>query len=191
MTKIKLLSAYDLKTRLKKIMPFMSTEEDRACLCGVYLEYKGGTLTATATNGHILCTMEWDLPEENERQEPFSVICPSSAVKNLVKIISAKQTADGGAIVNILDNGKTIEFDLFYFKYKASCVDGSYPDYKKLVPEGNISVQEGFDANYLTSVLKAMGRSIVDINVDDTKGAHLFSSQNEDGVRCVVMPKRQ
>jgi len=125
MTTIKLLSAADLKSRFKKIVPFMSTEDSRYYLQGVYLEYSNGNLRATATNGHILCTMEWDLPEQ-EKQEPFQVICPALAVKNLVKNITAKKDEDGGVMITVSGEAKKkIIFDLFEFKYESQCIDGN------------------------------------------------------------------
>ncbi len=191
MTKIKLQSALDLKNRFKKIIPFMSTEETRYYLNGVFLEYKDGNLRATATNGIILCTMEWDLPEQGV-QEPFSVICPALAIKNLVKNISAKKETDGGVLLSISKDKKTIEFDFFEFKYETRCIDGTFPDYSKVIPLGKDSLKTGMNAKYLVSVLKALNNSPVDIAVDDAQNAahsaHLFSSQAEDGIKCVIMP---
>lgn len=194
MTTIKLLSAADLKSRFKKIIPFMSTEDSRYYLQGVYLEFANGNLRATATNGHILCTMEWDLPEQ-EKQEAFQVICPALAVKNLVKNITAKKDEDGGVLLTISgDAKKTIKFDLFEFKYEAQCIDGTFPDYSNVIPKGTDRLKSGLNAKYLISVLKALNNSPVDIAVDDAKEAanqpHLFSSQDEDGVKCVIMPIR-
>lgn len=192
MTTIKLLSAADLKSRFKKIIPFMSTEDTRYYLQGVYLEYENGNLKATATNGHILCTMEWDLPEQ-DKQEPFKVICPATAVKNLVKNITAKTNEDGGVLITVLGDGKkVIKFDLFEFKYEAQCIDGTFPDYSKVIPSGKDKLKSGMNAKYLISVLKALNNSPVDIAVDDAANAanqpHLFSSQAEDGIHCVIMP---
>lgn len=191
MTTIKLLSAADLKARFKKIAPFMSTEETRYYLKGVYFEYKNQHLTATATNGHILCTMEWELDSESEDGE-FNVICPAQAVKNLIKIITAKKAEDGGVLMTV--DGNNIEFDLFDFKYKTRCIDGAYPDFKKVIPSGKERLAKGMDAGYLVDVLKALGNNPVNIEVDDKENAahqaHLFSSNDEDGVRCVIMPKR-
>lgn len=194
MTTIKLLSAADLKSRFKKIIPFMSTEDSRYYLRGVYLEYANGNLRATATNGHILCTMEWDLPEQ-EKQEAFQVICPALAVKNLVKNITAKKDEDGGVVIAILgDEKKTIRFDFFDFKYEATCIDGTFPDYSAVMPKGKDRLKSGLNAKYLISVLKALNNSPVDIAVDNAGEAanqpHLFSSQDEDGVKCVIMPIR-
>lgn len=189
MSKIKLTSACDLKTRFKKILPFMSTEDSRYYLKGVYLEYANNNLRATATNGHILCTMEWDINNE-EAQEPFSVICPDFAVKSLIKIISAKKNTDGGVMLSVDD--QNIEFDFFDFKYKTRAIDGTFPDYTKVIPDGKESLKKGLNAKYLISVLNALGNSPVDIEVDDAKEAantpHLFSSKDEDGVKCVIMP---
>jgi len=194
MTKtIKLMDAADLKNRFKKIVPFMSTEETRYYLNGVYFEYANNNLRATATNGHILCTMEWELTEKND-VEPFNVIIPASAIKNLIKIIPAKKKEDGGVMLTISSNDTICEFDFFDFKYKAKCVDGTFPDYSEVIPKGKDSLKKGMNAKYLTAVLNALGNNPVDIEVDDATQAanqpHLFSSEAEDGIKCVVMPMR-
>ena len=193
MTTIKLLSAVDLKSRFKKIAPFMSTEDTRYYLNGVYFEYKNQTLKATATNGHILCSMDWELNEESEDGE-FNVICPAHAVRHLLKIISAKSSTDGGVLVTVSDDKKYIEFDFFDYKYKTACVDGTYPDYSATIPKPNERITKGMNAKYLVAVLNALGNSPVNIEVDKLEGAesspHLFSSDDEDGVKCVIMPIR-
>ncbi len=193
MSTIKLLSAADLKSRFKKMIPFMSTEETRYYLQGVYFEYENGNLKATATNGHILCTMEWQsAAEQEENIAPFSVICPANAVKSLVKIITAKEDKDGGVLMTVTND--SIEFNFTDFKYKTHTVDGTYPDYTKTIPSGKVSLKKGLNARYLKSVLVALGNSPVDIEVDDAANAtsqpHLFSSADVDGVRCVIMPMR-
>lgn len=193
MSTIKLLSAADLKQRFKKIIPFMSTDETRYYLQGVYFEYANNNLKATATNGHILCHMEWELAEEqHDKAEPFSIICPANAVKNLVKIITAKEDKDGGVLLTV--SGNTIEFNFTEFKYKTDAVDGTFPDYNKVIPTGKSSLKKGLSAKYLKAVLTALGDSPVDIEVDDATQAasqpHLFSSKDEDGVKCVIMPIR-
>jgi DNA polymerase III sliding clamp (beta) subunit (PCNA family) len=196
MNTIKLLSAVDLKNRFKKIKPFMSTEETRYYLCGVYFEYENRLLKATATNGHILCTMEWELAAEDDgiSSEPFKIICPSSAVNNLIKIISAKKASDMGVLMHVSDDLRSIEFDFFDYKYKTNTVDGSYPNCSNVIPKGKESLQKGLNASYLVDVLKALNNSPVDIEVDDSTNAasqpHLFSSKDEDGIKCVIIPMR-
>lgn len=169
----------------------MSTEEARYYLCGVFLEYKNQHLKATATNGHILCSMDWELDSESPDGE-FNVICPAQAVKDLVKIISAK--SEGGVLINVSEDRKYIEFDLFDFKYKTACIDGSYPDYSKIIPSGSEQLTKGLNASYLIDVLKALGNNPVNIEVDSKKDiasqGHLFSSNDADGVKCVIMPIR-
>jgi DNA polymerase III sliding clamp (beta) subunit (PCNA family) len=190
MTTLKLLSAADLKNRFKKMIPFMSTEDTRHYLKGVYFEYENNTLKATATNGHILCNMEWQLTESVG--EDFNVIVPAHAVKHLVKIITAKNAEDGGVLLHF--DGTEITFTFTDFSYQTKAVDGAYPDYSQFLPKGKDRLQTGLNASYLIDVLKALSNSPVDISVDDSENAasqpHLFASKDEDGVRCVIMPMR-
>jgi DNA polymerase III sliding clamp (beta) subunit (PCNA family) len=176
------LNASDLKSRFKKLTPFMSKEATRYYLQGVYLEYADNRLKATATNGHILCTMEWDVEGEHE---PFAVICPAGAVSHICKI---------GTVHDVLiqTDGKYIEFDFFDFHYKTPVVDGTYPDYNNIIPEGKSRLQKGMNAKYVIAALKALDNKPVNIEVDSNLESvpHLFSSDEVEGIRCVVMPQR-
>lgn len=190
MITLKLISASDFKARLKKLIPFMSTEDTRYYLNGVLFSYKDGVLTLVATNGHILCCMEYNIVTE-EPQPDFEVICPSRAIKHLTKVISATKETDGGLLINISEDNE-IEFDFFDFKYQVSAIDGTYPSYKDVIPLGLHSLNKGLNAKYLTTVLKALDNAPVDIQVDENPGvsAHLFSSSKVEGIQCVIMPMR-
>lgn len=187
MTTIRLESK-DLKSRFKKIAPFMSKEETRYYLCGVYFYYNGaGLLKMVATNGHILCEMDCNVDDLTQTGEVYSIIVPSEAVNHLVKILPS--TANTGISIEL--KGNRLVFDLHDFKYETALVDGTFPDYSKVIPEGNVKVQEGFSAKYLTDVLKALGHQAINISTNEGGWQpHLFTADSEDGIKCVIMPMR-
>lgn len=184
----------DFKDRLKKLKPFMSTEETRYYLCGIFFQFKDSILTAAATNGHILQEQVFDVETELSKQygKEFSVICPRAAIEHLIKIIPTKEEA--AFTMQVIDDGANIRFDFFEFEYITATVDGTYPDYEKLIPKGTVSLQSGLNAGYLIAALAALGNTAVDICVDDKEKAdqtpHLLTSSETKGIRCVIMPAR-
>ena len=180
------ITANFFKDRMKKIKPFWSTEKTRYYLCGVYFEYDGEAMKATATNGHILCQMTIDI--EHDNGIPFAVICPKSAIENLSKILGKS----GSFTMHVSPDGKIIRFDMADHEYSTNTIDGNFPDYSRVIPKGSHSMREGINAQYLHDCLKALGDVPVDISVDDKEQsasvAHLLTSQKAKGITCVVMP---
>jgi DNA polymerase III sliding clamp (beta) subunit (PCNA family) len=183
------LEAADFKDRLKKMKPFICTEETRYYLNGIYFVYDGTSLKATATNGHILCEMT--IPFTPTTGKPFAVICPRKAVDDLIKILGK---AEGAVSMSIVDEGRRIRFDFFDVEYFTKTIDGPYPDCTRIIPTGKDQMREGLNAGYLLSVLNALGNMPVDISVDDEAQAasspHLLTSKQADGIKCVIMPMR-
>jgi DNA polymerase III sliding clamp (beta) subunit (PCNA family) len=188
------LDAKDLKGRLKKMKPFMSTEETRYYLNGIFIRYDNQELTLCATNGHILQEQVFQVEAElSENLEPFSVICPRAAIEHLIKVIPTSKDAPF-LTMQVISDGDDIRFDFFEFEYITSVVKGTFPDYQRIIPAGGVRLQSGLNASYLIDALKALNESAVDICVDSQGAAehqpHLLTSSKADGVKCVIMPMR-
>lgn len=188
------IDSLEFKNRMKKMKPFISTEETRYYLNGVYLEYDGQyELKATATNGHILRQMILPLSDSHEPcGEKVAGILPRQAIDHLDKIIS-KSTGGLGALVTFED-GANILFDFGDVTYRTHLIDGTFPHYTRVIPNGEVSLKKGMRAEYLMAALKALGNNPVDISTDDegkeSSAAHLFSSPEQGDVKCVIMPMR-
>jgi DNA polymerase III sliding clamp (beta) subunit (PCNA family) len=188
------LASADLKDRLKRMVPFMSTEETRHYLNGVLFHYKDDNLTLCATNCHILQEQIFVVePELSENYGgEFEVIVPRNAIDHLVKILPSDD--EGLLTMQVIDGGKNVRFDFFSFEYITEAIDGKFPDYKGLIPKGKVKLQTGLNARYLVAALKALNNKAVDICVDNKEdadtSAHLLTSSEVDGTRCVIMPMR-
>ncbi len=194
MTTLK-IDSLNFKDILKKMTPFISKEETRYYLNGIYLEFDGHQLKATATNGHILAQCFLVLQgSDHEGQPSVSGILPKEAVKHLIAIIT-KETGGLEALVTF-EGGHHILFDFGGTEYRTKLIDGVFPDYNRVIPKGSVSLNEGINAKFLLAALKALDNSPVDIRVDDEENAasapHLFSKANADAneMRCVIMPMR-
>lgn len=182
------------KERLKKLKPFISTEETRHVLNGVYVIYDNLTLTLVATNGHILQEQVFDCEVQlSEQYSKFSCILPRTAVDALIKIMPAKKESMFTMQIVDSDAGPCLRFDFFENEYITALIEGDYPDYKAVIPRGEVALQSGLAAGYLIDALKALGNEPINICIDkgdDGLKPHLLTSDTVAGVRCVVMPTR-
>lgn len=131
----------------------MSDEQTRYYLCGAYLEPKA----VTATNGHKLSSVKHDLPE-------FApVIVPSDTVALAPK---------GKCTVRI--NERKIQFVADDVTITSSLVDGSYPDYERVIPRGLDNV-----AVYDAAAMKAAADRVAIVSQDRTPSVLLDLTSDE------------
>ena len=133
------LSAGDLKGLIDRTKFAISTEETRYYLNGIYLHAfassKQKALRAVATDGHRLARVEMLLPEGAENMP--GVIVPRKAVNELRKLI---ETTTGSVAVSLSDSRVRFAFDDVVLTSKL--IDGSFPDYHRVIPTGNDKVLE-------------------------------------------------
>lgn len=181
----------ELKAKFKKMLPFMSEDEVRYYLCGIYCKYFNGKLTLCATNGHILCEIIQDL--EACEDGSFSLIIPATSVKHLINVMPNNQSCPV-ILMKVSRDNRVIEFESDDFSYSTKAIDGDFPNYQELIPDGTNKMREGMQAGYLMSALKALGNTPVDISVDDDEdpstSPHLLTSREAEGIKCVIMPMR-
>lgn len=186
------LNAKDFRERLAKIKPFMAIDDMRHYLRGVHVSLSAQELTLVATNGHILQEQVFDAETElSETYDDFAVLCPKGAVDHLIKIVPNDDKKC--LTMQVIDGGKHIRFDFFEFEYVTATVDSAlFPNYQKVMPKGDVSLQTGLNANYFVAALKALGDAPVNISIDDgidgTRQPHLLTSDDVKGIRCVIMP---
>jgi DNA polymerase-3 subunit beta len=128
------LTASELKRLIDKTQFAISTEETRYYLNGIYLHTfgsnKASTLRAVATDGHRLAQVELPLPDGATGMP--GVIVPRKAVGEVQRLIE-----DNDAEVTIeLSQGK-IRFTLGSVVLTSKLIDGTFPDYGRVIPTGN------------------------------------------------------
>lgn len=136
----------------------MSTEEVRFYLQGVYLHPFNGTLRAVTTDGHRLARIDSAV-----ECATAGVIVPRKTV-NLVK----KLLADGDALVKV-SAGKIL-FDLGHTVVISKVIDGTFPDYTRVIPsdhvtEATVSAADVKQASGLVSLVSAEKNRAVKISV--------------------------
>lgn len=128
------LSAETLHALVDRTRFAMSTEETRYYLNGIYLHAaeSDGTpvLRAAATDGHRLARMEVPLPDGAEGMP--GVIVPRKAVGEILKLID-----ESAGDVSISLSETKIRFALDNVVLTSKLIDGTFPDYDRVIPFGN------------------------------------------------------
>ena len=124
----------ELKRLFEKARFAISTEETRYYLNGIYLhslESDGGRkLRAVATDGHRLAQVETDCPAGAEGMP--GVIVPRKAVGEIIKLLESDQTP-----VEIALSQAKIKFTVGEVVLTSKLIDGSFPDYARVIPTTN------------------------------------------------------
>jgi DNA polymerase-3 subunit beta len=129
------LPAETLKQIIDKTRFAISTEETRYYLNGIFLHVAGGegsepVLKAAATDGHRLARVTLPRPEGAENMP--DVIVPRKCVAELRKLLDE---VDGSVGVSL--SPTKIRFDLGRALLTSKLIDGTFPDYSRVIPTGN------------------------------------------------------
>src|SRR6201995_3746136 len=157
------LPAGDFKGLIDKTQFAISTEETRYYLNGIYLHTAGAsktpTLRAVATDGHRLAQVELPLPEGAAGMP--GIIVPRKAVIEVRKLIDE---TEGDISISLSDSKIRFGFDNVTLTSKL--IDGTFPDYERVIPTGNDKVLEAerkplFDAvDRVSAISSEKSRSI-------------------------------
>ena len=112
----------------------ISTEETRYYLNGVYLHVAEGedgrVLRCVATDGHRLARIDAPLPAGAERMP--GVIVPRKTVNELRKLLE-----DDEADIAISVSETKVRFATSEIALTSKVIDGTFPDYTRVIPTGN------------------------------------------------------
>jgi len=131
------LSAQQLRSLIDRTRFAISTEETRYYLNGIYLhaaESEGTqVLRAVATDGHRLARVEEPLPD-GARQMP-GVIIPRKTINEVRKLLDEVS----GSVETALSDTR-IQFQADAVRLTSKLIDGTFPEYERVIPRGNDKV---------------------------------------------------
>jgi len=140
------LTAADLRDLIDATRFAISTEETRYYLNGIYLhKAEDGNLCAVATDGHRLALTRQALPS-GASQMP-SVILPRKAVGELRKLLD---DYDGDVSVGLSET--RAEFGFGAVRLTSKLIDGTFPDYTRVIPAGNDRIMQVDAASFSAAV---------------------------------------
>ena len=128
-----------LRSLLGRVQFAMSTEETRYYLNGIYLHLDGHTMVSVATDGHRMAILRRRLDgnfpfAEFQEHVVTGIILPRLAVQRV--LVNLPKTG-GNAAVDCQFSKDTpgwISFDTGTAKIVTRAIDGSFPDYTRVVP---------------------------------------------------------
>ena len=129
------LPAGELRKLIDRTRFAISTEETRYYLNGIFfhaLDDGAARLRTVATDGHRLARAEVALPEGATGMP--SVIVPRKTIGELRKLIDEP---DADTAVEIRLSSARIRFDVGPAVLRSRLIDGTFPDYERVVPTGN------------------------------------------------------
>jgi DNA polymerase-3 subunit beta len=133
------IPAARLRRLIDKTRFAISTEETRYYLNGIYLHTipgeDGEALCAVATDGHRLARVQSELPEGASGMP--GVIVPRKTVGELRKLID-----EGDGAVAVALSRTKIRFDFGPVRLTSKLIDGTFPDYGRVIPTHNDKVLE-------------------------------------------------
>jgi DNA polymerase-3 subunit beta len=174
------LNAADLKKLIDKTQFAISTEETRYYLNGIYLHAAGtgktATLRAVATDGHRLAQADLPLPTGADGMP--GVIVPRKAVSEMQRLIE-----DSEADVAVELSPSKIRFSIGDVVLTSKLIDGTFPDYARVIPTGNdkelVVDKQDFEAavDRVSTVSSERGRAV---KLSLTGGRLVLSVTNPD-----------
>lgn len=128
------LAAEDLRSLIDRTQFAISTEETRYYLNGIYVHVvdgdQGAMLRAVATDGHRLARVEVSAPAG--AAEMPGVIVPRKTVTEMRKLID-----DVSEPITVSLSDTKIRFAVGSAVLTSKLIDGTFPDYQRVIPEGN------------------------------------------------------
>ena len=164
------MSVSELKGVIDRTKFAVSTEETRYYLNGVYMHAKNtGTanvLRIVATDGHRLACVESPLPQGADKLN--GVIIPRKTITEIRKLLD-DTTAENVAL-SMSDN--KVRFTLDEVTLTSKLIDGTYPDYERVIPTDN-------DKSLEMSV-KALATAVdrVSVVAERTRAIKMITGQN-------------
>ncbi|MBR1777595.1 MAG: DNA polymerase III subunit beta [Alphaproteobacteria bacterium] len=143
------LKASDLRDLIDRTSFAVSTEETRFYLNGIYLHEaiskEEKILRAVATDGHRLACAETVFPEGAAGMP--GIIIPRKAIGELSKLLAEEQ---GDVRIDL--SVYKIRFAFGDLVLTSLLIEGTYPDYERVIPTENDKIME-VDAQALTAVV--------------------------------------
>lgn len=154
------IAAHELSDLFDKTAFAASTEETRYYLNGVYLTQDDGRMTGVATDGHRLALWRSSVTDDFP-----SVIVPSGTIAAL------HMPESGNVSVSISET--KIRFATDDWVMVSKVVDGTYPDYNRIIPSESESVAK-FSGQDLKAAVDRVG-----VVLDKVSNAVVFSVTQE------------
>jgi DNA polymerase-3 subunit beta len=151
-----------LKKSLQQVVMAASTDEARPVLTGIFLHTNEGKLYMAATDSYRLAEKQL-----GTNSEAISLLVPVSAMQDVLRIVS-----DFEGDVTISNDEQQISFQVGDVELVARLIEGTYPDYRKLIPQSfettaNLKRADLLNVTKVSSLFARESAGSITINVDE------------------------
>lgn len=177
-----LIAASALNRLIDKAKFAISTEETRYYLNGIYLHVTDGDgprmLRSVATDGHRLARVECPAPAGSEDMP--GIIVPRKTVLEISRLL---EDVDGDVEIAVSD--AKIRFAVNGAVLTSKLIDGTFPEYSRVIPEGNdkvlsVNAREFAQAVDRVSTISTEKSRAVKLNLEQDR-LHLTVTNPESG----------
>ena len=173
----------DFKEMVQQVAFAASSDEARPVLQGVQTTIAGSEISMAATDGFRISVRKVGLTEP--AQKPSTIIIPARALSELARI-----AGDGeGVVCMIVPSGRgQVVFRLEAAELVSQLIDGSFPDYKVILPRSFkshtiVSTASLLKACRQAEIIARNGNNVVRLNMQpnaDRPGQVEVSAQSEE-----------
>lgn len=135
--------AGELKKALQQVVVAASNDETRPVLTGVRIHSVDGVVYIAATDSYRLTEKRLSV-----KKDDVSLLVPVSAMHDLLRILG-----DATDVVEVLSDDQQVSFRVGDAELVARLIEGSYPDYRKLIP-ANFATKAEVERADLVNVTK-------------------------------------
>lgn len=168
------------------VVPAVSLDESRPVLSGVYCKIDNSTLTVAATDSYRLA--QYSLTQVSE--DSIEIIVPYRTILELIRIVKS----DDIKSVEVGITSNEIIFSTEDFSLTSQLIEGSYPDYTKIIPDKSSTtiVVEKDDLQSALKVASLFSRENANtITIQsDKKEIHIHSEGAQVGTNISKVPAR-
>lgn len=158
----------------------ISTEETRYYLNGIYLHSangdSGACLRAVSTDGHRLALSDYPMPEG--ASDMAGIIIPRKTILELRRLLESDEE-----VVEISTSESKVRFSLGRATLTSKVIDGTFPDYERVIPRNNEHLMTVDNAEFARAVDRVSTMAVErlrPIKLTMTTNDLLLSFQNQD-----------
>ena len=175
------ISAKDFYKGVTRVAFSVAADESRPVFSGIYLNYEDGDLTLVGSDGFRLT--EVILTDVSDGKHNFSLVLPAKTVTEISKIFNK---CEDPLEIFVNNTNNLCLFKCDDVTISSRLIEGSYPDYKKIIPmdpktEVTLLANDLYEAVKLTNIFSRGSGNSLRLDVKNKGNVKIASESQELG----------